>query len=253
MKAFRSVEGVSESIDHKTFRPKDLKAIAECLLKETGKLPTADRELSFMILFHDNSVKMQDDPQIFEDINKPVKSVWMHLKIPIRFAEIRVEINESSQEQSNSFIAISHSNLDWVFAMQGKLREIIKGLDNKTEQIYQLPGWTRFLLVLFNLALVILFSYSFLLLFNSFFRLPEVYSIVLFVVVVQLLLGIIPFLTSNRFQTVLKELRPRIEFVTDMSRLERESKSTRWAIVKYFAMPFAIGLLTALFSLKFLQ
>lgn len=253
MKPFKAVEGVFENIDHKTFTAKDLKAIANCLFQEASKLSPAEVDLSFMIFFHDHSVKIQNRPEMFDNINKRIGSVWMYLKTPDGSHEIRVELNETTEERSNSFVAITGTDLDWIFAAQGKLKDIIKELDNKTEWIYKLPGWLAFLLLLFNLSVVILFSYSFLLLFNKFLRLSQIYSIVLFVVVVQLLLAIIPFLTSTRFQQFLKELHPRIELVTDTTRMERQKKSTRWAVLKHFVLPLAISLLAEFLSMKLLQ
>jgi hypothetical protein len=253
LKPFEKLEGVFENIDHKTFRAKDLKAIADCLFREAQKFSPNEVDLSFMIFFHDRSVKFQDRPEMFQIINKGITSVWMNLKAQQGSHEIKVEINETTGERSNSFVAVTGTELDWIYAVQGRLKDIIKELDNKTDCIYNPPTWLNFLLLLFNLSIVILFSYSFLLIFNKFLRLPEIYSIVLFVVVVQLLLAIIPFLTSKRFQTFLMELRPRIELVADITRMEREKKSTRWAILKHFVLPLAISLLAAFLSLKLLK
>jgi hypothetical protein len=252
LKPFKPMEGVFEKIDHKTFTAKDLKAIADCLFTEAGKLSSSDVDLSFMISFHDHSIKIQNRPEIFDDIKKQIGSVWMNLKTPDGPREVRVELTETTEERSTSFMWITGNDLDWIFAVQGKLKDIIKERDNKTDWIYKPPSWLAFLLLLFNLSVVILFSYSFLLLFNKVLLMPQIYSIVLFVIIVQLLIGIIPLLTINRFQTVLMQLRPRIELVVDKTRMEREKKSTRWAFLKHFVLPFAIGILVAFLSQKFL-
>jgi hypothetical protein len=253
LKPFKAVEGVFENIEHKTFTTKDLKAIADCLFQEANKLSPAEVDLSFIISFHDHSIKIQNRPEIFENIKKQIGFVSMHLRTPDGSHEARVELNETIEERANSFLSITGTDLDWIFAVQGKLKDIIKELDNKTDWIYKPPSWLGFLLLLFNLSVVILFSYSFLLLFNKVLHMPQIYSIVLFVIIVQLLIGIISHLTTNRFKTVLMELRPRVELVVDKTRMEREKKSTRWAFLKYFLLPLVISSLAAFLSLKFLQ
>jgi hypothetical protein len=247
------MEGVFESIDHKTFRTKDLKSIADCLFNEAGKFPTSDVNLFFMIFFHDHTVKIRNRPEIFENIGKGITSAWMNLKTVNGSHEISVQLNETTEERSNSFVSITSTDLDWVFAVQGKLKDIIKELDNKTEWIYKPASWLAFVLLLVNLSVVILFSYSFLLFFDKVLRIPQIYSIVLFVVIVQLLIAIIPMLTINRFRTALMQLLPRVELVVDTTRMEREKKSTWWAVLRSLLLPLIIGLLVAFFSRKLFQ
>jgi len=247
------MEGVFETIDHKTFRKQDLKRIADCLYEESQKLSDSNVNLFFMIFFDDQSVKVQDRPDVFEGITKPMKSVRMQLKTEGKFREIAIELNETSQERSNSFLTITGPDIDWVFAIQGKLKDIIKGLDNRTQRIYKLPGWLNFLSLLFNLAVVILFSYSFFLLFNKVLGMPTVFSIVLFVVIVQLLLYVVPSVTTDQFRAFLVDIRPRIELVADETRMEREKKSTRWAILKTLVLPVVLSLLVAFLASRLFQ
>lgn len=247
------MEGVFESIDHKTFTVKHLKAIAECLFQESRRLSGLERHLAFMIYFDDHSVRIKDRPDVFEDINKPIQSVWMNLNTETGSHRIEVRLNESAADRSDSYISINGPSLDWVYVVQGKLTDIIKGLDNRTQRIYKPPGWLNFLSLLFNLAVVILFSYSFFLLFDKVLGMPTVFSVVLFVVTVQLLLYVVPSVTTDRFRAFLVEVRPRIELVTHETRMEREKKSTRWAVLKTFVLPAVLSLLAAFLSSRLFQ
>lgn len=253
MRPFKPVEGIFENIDHKTFRRQDLRRIGDCLGDEAKKLRNEQSNLSFIIWFDDDSSKITDSPEVFAAIEKPMKAVWMTLRTQDDAHLVDLRLNTTSEARSESYLAINGPDLDWVFAVQGKLRDILKGLGNRTELVYKPPGWLEFLALLFNLSVVILFSYSPFLFFNSVLGMPEIFSIVLFVVIVQLSLYVVPSVTTNRFRTFLAGLRPRIELVADQTRMEREKKSMRWAILKHFVLPFAISLLVAFLSLKFLQ
>jgi hypothetical protein len=250
MKPFKPVEGIYENVDHKTFKRHDLRRIAACLREEANKLHALEARVSFIIWFDDDSSKIRDSPEVFADIEKPMKAVWMTLRSQDDAHFVELRLNTTSEARSDSLLTINGPDLDWVFAVQGKLRDILNGLDNKTELVYRPPGWLEFIALLFNLFVVILFSYSLFLFFNSVLRMPQIFSIVLFVVIVQLSLYVVPALTTNRFRTFLAELRPRIELVAVKTRMERQKKSTRWAVAKILVLPACISLLVAFLSSK---
>jgi hypothetical protein len=109
LEKFQKKEGRWISIDNKTFKKSDLKKIANCLYNESKK--NTESYLSFLILFADNTFKMDDQPEIFDNIDKNIKSAWMSLSIK-DIGEVQVQVNESiSPTGSDSFFNITGKDM----------------------------------------------------------------------------------------------------------------------------------------------
>lgn len=250
MEKFQKKEGRWISIDNKTFKKSDLKKIAKCLYDESKKY--AESYLSFLISFADNSFKLDDQPEVFDDIDKIIKSAWMTLVIK-DVGEIQVQVNETiSPTGSDSFFNISGKDLKWIFALEGEIKDILNSLDNKTKRIYNIGAWSIFVL-LFNLLIVITLSYCFLLIINRYFKMPQMFLIALFVIFVQLLLQIIPFLTTTKFIAKLQELHPRIEIVVDKTKMQIYKNTLYYSILKNLILPLIITLVGGWIIAKFFQ
>jgi hypothetical protein len=80
---------------------------------------------------------------------------------------------------------------------------------------------------------------------------PQMLLIVLFVIFVQLLLQIIPFLTTTKFIAKLQELHPRIEIVVHKTRMENYKNSLIYSTLKNLLLPFVISMVVAWIAAKY--
>lgn len=248
--------GISEAISYRNFTLKSIKQIAKIVYEDSENYERENIKyfVNFYILYDDFSSQADKTPEIFDKIiaGKQIITISMALKTEKENRSIELRIREAKGEMitESTFSTLQISgDEDWVIMICGKIKRQIDALNNNRKKIYELGWLTQFLILLFQLSLMVLFSFSFIFIMEKLLRVNKDYIIYFFIIFMSILANVTPKITTNKLLNKSRQLLPSIEIIINSKTKYQKYKETfKYAIEKTIGLNIILPLILALIA-----